>query len=37
MALISHTMASELAFDNGNRKFIISEIPDFPDKKKFDF
>ena len=34
MVLISHIMASELAFENGNRKFLISEILDFPDKKK---
>ena len=34
MALISHIQASELAFENGNRKFLISEILDFPDKKK---
>ena len=34
MALISHMQASELAFENGNRKFLISEILDFPDKKK---
>ena len=33
MALISHIQASELAFENGNRKFLISEILDFPDKK----
>ena len=35
MALIAHIQASELAFENGNRKFLISEILDFPDKKKY--
>ena len=34
MAVISHIPASESAFENGNRKFLISEILDFPDKKK---
>ena len=34
MALISHIQASELAFENGNRKFLISKSLDFPDKKK---
>ena len=34
MALISHIMASELAFENGNRKFLISKILDFPDINK---
>ena len=34
MALIFHIQASELAFENGNRKFLISEILDFPDKRK---
>ena len=34
MALISHIQALELAFENGNRKFHISEILNFPDKKK---
>ena len=34
MVLKSHTQASELAFENGNRKFLISEILDFPDKKE---
>ena len=33
MALISHIQASELAFENGNRKFLISEILNFSDKK----
>ena len=33
MALISNIQASELAFENGNRKFLISEILDFSDKK----
>ena len=34
MAVISHIPASESAFENGNRTFLISEILDFPDKKK---
>ena len=34
MAVISHIPASESTFENGNRKFLISEILDFPDKKK---
>ena len=34
MALISHIQASELAFENGNRKFLISKILDFSDQKK---
>ena len=34
MAVISHIPASELAFENGNHKFLISEILDFPDKEK---
>ena len=34
MAVISHIPASELAFENGNRKILISEILDFSDKKK---
>ena len=34
MAVISHIPASELAFENGNRKFLIGEILDFPDRKK---
>ena len=34
MAVISHTPASESAFENGNRTFLISEIINFPDKKK---
>ena len=34
MVLISHIPASELAFENGNRKILISEILDFSDKKK---
>ena len=29
MVLISHIQASELAFENGNRKFLISKILDF--------
>ena len=33
MALISHIQASELAFENGNHKFLISEIIDISDKK----
>ena len=33
MALISHTPASELTFENGNCKFLVSEIIDFSDKK----
>ena len=41
MAVISHIPASESAFENGNRTFLISEIINFPDKKKvkkkFDF
>ena len=34
MVLISHIPASVLAFENGNRKFLISEIINFSDKKK---
>ena len=34
MAVISHIPASESAFENGNRTFLISEIINFPDKKK---
>ena len=34
MAVISLIPASKLAFENGNHKFLISEILDFPDKKK---
>ena len=34
MALISHIPVSELAFENGNHRFLISEIIDFSDKKK---
>ena len=42
MAVTSHIPASESAFENGNHTFLISEIIDFPDKKKktkktFDF
>ena len=42
MAVISHIPASESAFENGNRTFLISEIINFPDKKNkqkemFDF
>ena len=37
MALISHIQASELAFENGNRKFLISEILDFSYKKRLIF
>ena len=39
MPLISHTPASEVAFENGNRKFLIRKIIDFSDKKSliFDF
>ena len=37
MVVISHIPASELAFENGNRKFLISEIHDFPDKKSLIF
>ena len=33
MAVISHIPASESAFENGNRTFLISEIINFPDKK----
>ena len=33
MKLTSHIPASELAFENGNHKFLISEIIDFLDKK----
>ena len=33
-ALISHILASELAFENGNLQFLISKIIDFSDKKK---
>ena len=34
MAIISHIPASESAYENGNRTFLISEIINFPDKKK---
>ena len=34
MAVISDIPASESAFENGNRTFLISEIINFPDKKK---
>ena len=34
MAVISHIPASESAFQNGNHTFLISEIINFPDKKK---
>ena len=34
MAVLSHIQASELAFENGNHKFLISKILSFPDKKK---
>ena len=34
MAIISHIPASELAFENGNRKFLISEIINFSTEKK---
>ena len=34
MAVISHIPASESAFENGNHTFLISEIINFPDKKK---
>ena len=34
MIIISHIPASEFAFENGNRKFLISKIINFPDKKK---
>ena len=37
MAFISYILASELAFENGNRKFLISEIIDFSDKKHLIF
>ena len=39
MAVISHIPASESAFENGIRTFLISKIINFPDerKKKFDF
>ena len=33
MALIYHIQASELAYENGNLKFLISEIINFSDKK----
>ena len=33
MAVISHIPASESAFENGNRTFLISEIINFPEKK----
>ena len=33
MEVISHIPASESAFENGNRTFLISEIINFPDKK----
>ena len=36
MVLISHIPASELAFENGNRKFLI-EMVDFSDKKSLIF
>ena len=34
MALISQIPASELAFKNGNHKFLFIEIIDFSDKNK---
>ena len=34
MMSLSHIPASELAFENGNRKFLLSEIIDISDKKK---
>ena len=34
MSVISHILASESAFENGNRTFLLSEIINFPDKKK---
>ena len=34
MALISHITVYRLAFENGNYKFLKSEIIDFSDKKK---
>ena len=34
MSVISHIPASESAFENGNRTFLISKIINFPDKKK---
>ena len=34
MTVISHIPASESAFENGNRTFLISEIINFPDKKQ---
>ena len=34
MAVISHIPDSESAFENGNHTFLISEIVNFPDKKK---
>ena len=34
MAVISHIPALELAFENGNRKFLISEILNFSAKNK---
>ena len=37
MTEISHILASELAFEKGNRKIHISEIGDFPQKKSFIF
>ena len=33
MASLSHIPASELAFENGNRKFLLSEIINISDKK----
>ena len=37
MALISHIPASELAFENGNRKLIIGKIIVFSNKKRLIF
>ena len=37
MALISHIPASELVFENGNRKFFICKIIDFSEKKSLIF
>ena len=34
MASLSHIQASELAFENGNRKFLLSKIIDISDIKK---
>ena len=37
MAVISHIPASESAFENGNRTFLISENINFPEKKRLIF